>query len=186
MAVAGTGSSYSSSPVIDWHAVILYERRTTVFFVVFLMITYIATDQLKLEIIPVSAAAILFPGDVGRCCTLLPWTQRPRKHMVYLWHWESIYRAVTNECKRIYTFLGLSVAMMEVSWKIPVQFCHGNTSSVLQRNFQELSDKTTTKTLPSSKKYDCSSRAGVQNTAASGVSRTFCGLYTLGYISPVA
>ena len=67
--------------------------------------------------------------DVGRCCTLLLWTQRPRKHIVCLWNWDS----VCNRTRAI-TTTGLADAILDFRHKmISVDGCCSNWNSVKPR-----------------------------------------------------
>jgi len=79
----------------------LFERRTS--------ITRMASP------FETGSSSILFPlsGDVGRCCTLLLWTRRSRKHMVCLWNWDSI----CNRTQAI-TTSGLLATILDFRHKI--------------------------------------------------------------------
>jgi len=59
----------------------------------------------------------LFPlsYDVGRCWTLLVSTQRPRKHMVYRWKWDSVCNR-----NRAITTSGLLAAILNIGSRTPI------------------------------------------------------------------
>jgi len=105
--------------------------RVTIFSAHFAPVTFLATaSDTKLwlprpEVFIWTAALLyLLSVDVGRCCTLLLWTQRPRKHVVCLWNWDSIcnYNYNCNYNKTITTsglaaILDFRYRMMSVGYK---------------------------------------------------------------------